>query len=135
VFSHGTILINREINEVFESLADLRRQMPFWEMIHIPNLADMEDGVKEVEGNYTLGHSVYSCIVELHLTRPPAGLVTHISWTSGELAAEWRIMQDGDRTRVEVNIEGRGGGLANSINLRQMTPKILQRLKESFDKA
>jgi hypothetical protein len=135
VFAQGTILINREINEVFDALADLRRQMPIWDMIHVPNLADMDDGVKEVEGNYTLGHSVYSCIIELHLTRPPAGLVTHISWTSGELAAEWRIMQDGDRTRVEVNIEGRGGGLANNINLRQMTPKILNRLKELFDRA
>ena len=135
MFAHGTILINRDIGEVYETLASLRRQLPFWEMIHVPELENLDDEAKGVDGNYSLGRSVFPCIIELHLTRPPAGLVTHVSWSSGELAAEWRIMQEGDRTRVEVNIEGRGGGLANSINLRQMTPTILQRLKESFERA
>ena len=63
-------------------------------------------------------------------TEVPRDHFQHVRLRPGD-----RINLHGDRTRVEVNIEGRGGGLANSINLRQMTPKILQRLKESFDKA
>ena len=135
MFAYGNVLIDREPDEVYRALADLRIQMPCWEIIYVPNLENLEDGTLEVSGTYTLGHSSILCDIELHLTRPSSGLVTRIQWATGELAAEWRIIEDGDRTRVEVSIEGRGGGLANNVSLRQITPKILARLKQHFDRA
>ena len=135
MFAQGTILIDRSPDEVYAALADLKRQIVCWDMLQIPGLDNLGDGALEADGFYVLGRNSYSCTVELHLTRPPSGLVTHLQWASGELAAEWRILSEGDRTRVEVNVEGRGGGLANNINLRQMTPKLLARLKQIFDKA
>jgi len=135
MFSQATILIDRDPGIVYSALADLKRQMALWDNITVADLDGLENGVSQVNGVYRLGRKAIPCIVELHLTRPGAGLVTRMQTASGELAAEWRIMEEGDRTRVEVNIEGIGGGPASNINIRHLAPKLLARLKLQFDRS
>ncbi len=135
MFSQGTATIDRTVEEVYEFISDLKSQLSCWEMLYIPSLNELLDGITQVEGSYQLGRKNHRCEVELYHTRPGSGAVTHVRWDSGELAAEWRIMESGDRTKIELNIEGQGGGLAASVNLRQMPQRILNRLKQHFDMA
>jgi len=135
VFVQGIIIIDRTVEDVFEFIADMKSQLSCWEMIHVPNLAELEEGATETVGMYHLAGKQHTCDIELYITRPGSGVVTRLSWDSGELAAEWRIMESGGRTKIELNVEGNGGGLATSVSLRQMAPRILNRVKQHFDMA
>jgi len=135
VFTQATIIIDRTVEEIYGFLSVLRTQLRCWDVLNVPELDGLEDDVLALDGSYRLGNYVYDCVIELHRTRPESGVVTRVSWTNGELAAEWRIMEDGDRTRIELNIEGQGGGLATHIHLRPMARHILARLKQQFDRS
>jgi carbon monoxide dehydrogenase subunit G len=135
VFTQGTILIDRPVAEIYDFVADLRSQLRCWDILNVPGLSELPENSLNASGSCRMGNVVYDCIVELHLTRPGAGVVTRVSWSNGELAAEWRIMEDGDRTRIELNVEGQGGGLASPVHLRPMAQRILTRLKQQFDMA
>jgi len=45
------------------------------------------------------------------------------------------VIDENGRTKVEINIEGQGGGFASNINVRQIAPRILARLKQYFDRS
>lgn len=128
------MIIDRSVEEVYAFLADLKAQLGCWEMLYVPNLDRVPDDAVQLEGMCSAGRQSQPCIIELHHTRPGSGAVTRITWATGELAAEWRVMQEGDRTRVELNVEGSGGGLAANVHVRQITPRILARLKQHFDR-
>jgi len=133
VFTQGTILIDRPVGDLYNFIAVLRTQLRCWDILFIPGLNELGDDMLSANGSYRLAGIVYNCMIELHRTRPSSGAVTRISWTNGELAAEWRIMEEGNRTRIELNIEGQGGGLASRVHLRPMAQQILTRLKQQFD--
>jgi carbon monoxide dehydrogenase subunit G len=135
MFSQATVLIDREPDEVYDVLANFKTQISFWDALHIPGLEELNDETLEAHGTMTVGIASHPCLVAIHLTRPKSGLVTRFQSMSGEMAAEFRIMEEGDRTRVEVNIEGYGGGLAGNITVRQLAPRLLSRLKQYFDRA
>jgi len=134
MFSQSTILIDREPAEVYKVLAHLKTQLGFWEQLIIPTLDQLPDDAVEVEGAYSLRYSTSPCQITIHQSRPGAGLVTRIQSSMGELAAEWRVIDEGGRTKVEINIEGQGGGFASNINIRQIAPRILKRLKQHFER-
>lgn len=135
MFSQAVVTIDREPDAVYEVLADFRTQVSLWDGLYIPGLEEMDAGTMEAHGTMTVGRTSHPCLVEIHLTRPKSGLVTRMQSMSAEMAVEFRIMEDGDRTRVEVNIEGYGGGLAGNITIRQLAPRLLSRLKQYFDRA
>jgi hypothetical protein len=135
VFTQGTATIDRSVEEVYAFIADMNKQLECWEMLYIPELGSLADEANETAGSFQQGGKTHRCEIELYRTRPGAGLVTRVKWDSGELAAEWRVMDFEGRTKLELNIEGHGGGLAVSVTLRQMAPRILGRLKQSIDKA
>jgi len=130
VFSFGTILIDLSVGEIFAFLSDFKKHMSCWDIIRIPGLEKLKPDTLEAKGQYTMGGKKYICAIRLHLTRPPSGLVTRIQWSNGELAGEWRIREDGSRTRVDLNLEGNGGGLATNVSIQHMNPQILSRLKQ-----
>lgn len=135
MFSQATILIDREPEEVYAVLTNLKIQIPLWGIFNVAGLGEMEDGVTEMEAIYQVGNIASRCIIVLHETRPKSGLVTYVQSDHGELAAEWRIIKETDRTKVEINIEGQGGGPAGNIMIRQLAPRILTNLKQHFDRA
>jgi hypothetical protein len=135
VFTQGVIVIDRPVEDVYAFVADLKNQLTCWEMLYVPDLDSLPPMSIEAQGTYQLGMKNHRCDIELYFTRPGAGVVTRVRWESGELAAEWRIMESEGRTKIELNIEGHGGGLATSVPLRQMAPRILGRVKQHFDKA
>ena len=135
MFSQATILIDRDTSEVYKVLAHMKTQLTFWEQLIVPTIDQLDDDANEVDAAYSSGYSTSPCQVTVHQSRPGAGLVTRIQSAMGELAAEWRVFEDGDRTRVEINIEGQGGGFASNINIRQIAPRILTRLKQHFDRS
>ena len=135
MFSQATVIIDREPDEVYEVLADFKTQLTFWDTLHMPGLSEMGDGETEAHGTVTVGRATHSCIVIIHHTRPKSGLVTRLQTMTGEMAAEFRVMSEGNKTKVEVNVEGHGGGPASSIVIRQFAPRILLRLKQYFDRA
>ena len=135
MFSQAIVTIDREPDAVYEVLADFKTQMSFWDALHIPELEQLDDEILEAHGTMMVGMTSHPCMVAIHLTRPKSGLVTRFQSMSGEMAAEFRIMEDGGRTRVEVNIEGYGGGMAGNITIRQLAPRLLSRLKQYFDRA
>ena len=135
MFSQATILIDREPKEVYTVLVHMKTQLTFWEQLIIPKLKLLDDDANEIEGAYSHRYSTSPCVISIHKSRPGAGLVTRIQSAMGELAAEWRVMEDGERTKVEINIEGHGGGFASNINVRQIAPRILKRLKQYFDRS
>jgi len=134
MFTQATTIINRPTTEVYAFLADIRLQLPLWEIFYIPGLKDLEDGVNEAEGEYKSGETVLHCSINIHHSRPGAGLVTRVQTACGEMAAEWRIIDESGLTRVEVNIEGMGGGPTSSISIRQLAPRLVSHLKQHFDK-
>jgi hypothetical protein len=135
MFATATILIDRSTDEVYQVLSNLRTQVPFWEIFFVPGLESISDDTLEANCFYQGGVKQLECVIGLHLTRPGAGLVTRVQTAIGELAAEWRIIDESGRTRVEVNIEGRGSGPTSNISIRQLAPKVLARLKAHFDKS
>jgi len=135
MFAQATIVIDRTTDEVYAVLSDIRKQIPMWEIFTVPGLERMVDGVLEVNGHYQAGSTPMECIIGLHLTRPGSGLVTRVQTGCGEMAAEWRVIDEMGRTRVEVNVEGRGGGPTSNISIRHLAPRIVTRLKAYFDKA
>ena len=126
-------MIDRSVKEVYAFLADLPKQLRCWDILMVPGLSDLPSDTLKVDGSYRLGSKTYACVIELYLTRPGAGVVTRLSWSNGELAAEWRVMEDGSRTRVELNVEGQGGGLATNVSVRHASQNLLSRLKQQFD--
>lgn len=135
MFSQATVIINRPVEEVYSFLSTLRKQLECWEMINVPDIKTMEDSALSAPGTYRLAGSIIDCHVSLHHTRPGSGLVTRISWISGELAAEWRIIEDKHRTKVELNLEGAGGGLASEVRLIPLARRIASRLKQKLEMA
>ncbi len=135
MFTQAITTINYPAAEVYSFLADIRKQLPLWEIFYVPGLQELEDGVNEVEAEYKSGATMLHCTVNIHHSRPGAGLVTRVQTACGEMAAEWRIIDEGDRTKVEVNIEGMGGGPTSSISIRQLAPRLLSHLKQHFDKS
>lgn len=135
MFSQATVIIDREPDEVYEVLSHFKTQLTFWESLHVPGLNEMAEDETEAHGTVTVGQSTHSCIIVIHHTRPKSGLVTRMQTMAGELAAEFRVMSEGNKTKVEVNVEGHGGGPASSISIRQFAPRILLRLKQYFDRA
>ena len=135
VFVHGNIHITRDPDEIFEFLKLVKNQLVCFDMIFVIDRESIPDDAENIEGTFTIGRQTYRCELDIHLTRPKSGLVTHIGWESGELAAEWRFMEHDNRTHVEINIEGQGGGLANSAHLRQMADRVLNNLKRHFEQA
>lgn len=135
MFSTSTILIDRSVAEVYEFLSELRTQLRCWDVLDVADYEYLPYGTFSTEGIFEIGGKTYLCVIELYLTRPGAGLVTRLSWTNGELAAEFRIMEEGERTRVELNVEGMGGGLASTVHVRHSSQHILSRLKQQFDMA
>jgi carbon monoxide dehydrogenase subunit G len=135
VFSQATILIDRTVEEIYAFLADLPKQLRCWDALIVPGLSSLPSDTVKVDGTYRLGTTTYDCVIELYRTRPGAGVVTRVSWTNGELAAEWRVMEEGDRTRVELNVEGQGGGLATNVHVRRASQHLVTRLKQQFDVA
>jgi hypothetical protein len=135
MFAQATVLINRQAAEVYNLLADIRMQIPLWGIFAAPGLQQLEDGVNEIDAYYNSGSESLHCLIIIHLSRPGAGLVTRVQTACGEMAAEWRIIDEDGRTRVEVNIEGLGGGPTSSINVRQVAPRLLAQLKQHFEKS
>ena len=135
MFSTGTIIIDRSVEETYEFLADFSRQLECWDMLHIPDLKYLPADSDETLGTFEMGRKTQRCEIELYRTRPGAGCVTRVKWDSGELAAEWRVIDAEGRTKLELNVEGHGGGLATSAHLRHMAMRILNRLKLLIDKA
>jgi hypothetical protein len=134
MFSQATVLIDRTVEQVYAFLADLKSQLKCWDNLIVPGVDNLPDGAITAEGSYKIGTIAYDCTIDLYLTRPGSGLVTRLSWTNGELAAEWRVMEDGDRTRVELNIEGLGGGLGTNVHVRHASRNLVTRLKQQFDR-
>lgn len=135
MFSQADVIIDRAPDEVYEALADFKTQVSFWDTIHVPGLDNLDADEMEAHGTVMVGRVSHPCLIAVHLTRPKSGLVTRLQSQIGEMAAEFRIMEEGERTKVEVNIEGHGGGPAGSITIRQLAPRLLARLKQYFDRA
>jgi hypothetical protein len=128
-------LIDRSVEEVYEFLSELRTQLRCWDVLSVADYEYLPYGTFSTEGIFSLGGKTYLCVVELYLTRPGSGVVTRLSWSNGEMAAEFRIMEEGGRTRVELNVEGMGGGIATTVHVRHSSQHILSRLKQQFDMA
>jgi len=135
MFSQATVLIDRDPKEVYRVIAHMKTQLKFWEQLIIPDLDSLPDDAGEVQGAYDSRYSNSPCLITVHQSRPGAGIVTRIQSSLGELAAEWRVIDENGRTKVEINIEGQGGGFASNINVRQIAPRILARLKQHFDRS
>lgn len=135
MFSQASIAVERQANELYGFIATLRTQLQCWPILTVPNLEALPDNARNAKAYYTLGRAKFECTAELHCTRPGTEVVLILSWHNGELAAEWRIIDEGRRTRLELSIEGQGGGLANSVRLRPLAKEVLSRLKQSFFKS
>jgi len=135
MFAQATILLDQDPSEIYEFLVDIRNHIPLWEVFRVKDLANLPPDTDTVDCAFSLAHDTQLCQVSIHMSRPGSGLVTRVQMATGELAAEWRIFSDTPRTRVEINIEGQGGGLAASVSIRQLAPKILANLKNHFYRA
>lgn len=135
MFTQSNILIDRPVETVFDFVSNLPKQLECWELVSRIKSADNDSASMDIKGYINIGGKSTFCTIELYITRPGSGCVTKILWDSGELAAEWRFIQEAGRTRIELTIEGSGGGLARSGPLRQLSPHILMRLKQKIDVA
>lgn len=133
MFVQESLKIDRPVSEIYAFLSSLKTQLPCWESLMIPEIASLSDSDDNTRGFFSIAGKKVECIVELYRTRPGAGCVTKVLWSSGEVAAEWRVIDDLGKTRVELTLEGNGGGLASSGNMRNMARLILNRIKSRFE--
>lgn len=135
MFTQESVKINRSTDVIYSFLSCLRDQMKCWDLITVKDLDNAGDEIVDLNGYFTVGNIRSDCKIELYRTRPKSGVVMKILWDTGELAAEWRVIDDGDSSRVELNLEGSGGGLANKIILRQIGQRVISRVKSHFELA